>query len=78
MTGTSNTFADLGEVTVQFAHVAYRMEPRFELRNSTITGEHFWQTWDKAETAARIPDANVLVVSGFWDNSTRSWTLRQI
>ena len=66
MTTSRNAFAELSTVNVQFSHVAYQMEPRFAARKSGIGN---YQTWSAAETAARIPDADVLVVSGFWNNA---------
>lgn len=69
MTEPSHSFADLNAVTVQFSHVAYQMEPRFAARETGIDSSRAWQTRDAAETAARIPDADVLVVSGLWKNS---------
>ncbi len=66
MTPEQNPFSNLEDLKIHFAHVAYQMEPRFEARNSGIG---YFQTWDAEETKARIPDADVFVVSGFWDNS---------
>ena len=51
------------ELTVQFAHVAYRLAERFALRETGI--EHF-QSWSPDETASRLEEADVLVISGFW------------
>ncbi len=53
------------EITVQFAHAAYRLAERFELRE---TGISHVQTWTPEETLARLPEADVLVISGFWDD----------
>lgn len=66
MTPADNPFADLSTLKVHFAHVAYQMEPRFKERNSGIG---YFQTWDTGETVRRIPEADVFVVSGLWDNS---------
>jgi phosphoglycerate dehydrogenase-like enzyme len=52
--------------TICFAHVAYRFEPAFARR---ATGLPAFQAWSRAELAARIGEADVLVVSGFWDNA---------
>jgi phosphoglycerate dehydrogenase-like enzyme len=52
--------------TICFAHVAYRMADRFALRN---TGLPHFQVWSREEMAARIGEADVVVVSGFWQNS---------
>ena len=52
-------------LVVHFAHVAYRLAERFELRGTGI--EHF-QTWSPEDTVERIADGHVLVVSGLWSN----------
>lgn len=54
-----------GELTVQFAHAAYRMDEVFETQN---TGIKSFQTWSVAESLARVGEADVLVISGFWRN----------
>ncbi len=54
------------DLTLCFAHVAYQMESTFARRNTGI--EHF-QVWSRADLAERLPEADVLVVSGFWQNS---------
>jgi phosphoglycerate dehydrogenase-like enzyme len=51
------------ELTIQFAHPAYRVAERFLSRN---TGIRHFQTWTDEETASRVDEANVLVVSGLW------------
>ena len=51
------------EVVVQFAHPAYRLADRFAARDLGI--RHF-QTWTPEETLARVGEADVLVISGFW------------
>ena len=51
--------------TVHFAHVAYRMEERYALRDPEV---NYFQTWTSEETMRRIDDADVFVVSGFWDD----------
>ncbi|MBI4622169.1 MAG: D-2-hydroxyacid dehydrogenase [Verrucomicrobia bacterium] len=61
-----NPFADLGAITVQFSHVAYRFGPGFAERR---TGIGHYQTWNREETRARLPEADVLVVSGFWNDA---------
>jgi D-2-hydroxyacid dehydrogenase (NADP+) len=53
------------EVTVQFAHSAYRLAERFEARG---TGVRHFQTWTLDDTLARVGEADVLVISGFWRN----------
>lgn len=52
-------------LTVCFAHVAYRLAERFAARNAGI--RHF-EVRAADELAARIGEADVLVVSGFWRN----------
>ena len=61
----SNPFAEPRSINVHFGHVAYQLENRFKARN---TDYPFLQTWSPEETAERIPKADVLVVSGYWDN----------
>ena len=58
-----NLLTSRGKMTIQFAHPAYRMAEQFLSRNTGI--QHF-QTWTDEETVARVGEANVLVVSGFW------------
>ena len=53
------------ELVVHFAHVAYRLAERFELRGTGI--DHF-QTWSPEDTVERIAEGHVLVMSGFWSN----------
>ena len=51
------------ELTIHFAHVAYRLAERFALRETGI--EHF-QTCTPEETLERAGDSDVLVLSGLW------------
>lgn len=51
------------ELTVHFAHTAYRMAEAFEARN---TGIRHFQTWTVEDTLERVAEADVLVISGFW------------
>ncbi len=60
-----DTFPYPENTTVHFAHVAYRMEERYAARNPQV---NYFQTWTSEETISRINDADVFVVSGFWDN----------
>jgi phosphoglycerate dehydrogenase-like enzyme len=53
------------ELTVCFAHVAYRMGERFALRD---TGIRHIEVRGADELAARIGEADVLAVSGLWRN----------
>jgi len=58
-------FPPLEDLTIQFAHKAYDFVDEFAGRN---TGIGHFQTYSKTETAARIREADVLVVSGFWND----------
>ncbi|HAG55845.1 MAG TPA: D-2-hydroxyacid dehydrogenase, partial [Dehalococcoidia bacterium] len=42
------------------------MEERYALRGP---GVNYFQTWSPEETMDRIGEADVFVVSGFWDNA---------
>ena len=53
-------------LTVHFAHVAYRFAERFARRE---TGIRHFQTVNAEDTFRRCGEADVLVLSGFWDNS---------
>jgi D-2-hydroxyacid dehydrogenase (NADP+) len=53
------------ELNILFAHVAYQLAPRFELRK---TGIKHTQAWTREELDSKIADADVLVVSGLWRN----------
>jgi len=54
------------ELKVHFAHSAYRLAERFAPRLPEVA--HF-QTWTREETEQHLGEADVLVVSGFWDNA---------
>jgi phosphoglycerate dehydrogenase-like enzyme len=58
-------FPDKANLTIGFGHVAYRMAARFAARDTGIA--HF-EVKTHAELRRRIADADVLVVSGFWQN----------
>jgi D-2-hydroxyacid dehydrogenase (NADP+) len=53
------------ELTICFAHVAYQMAARFAAR---ATGIQHFQVWTPTDLRARLTEAQVLVVSGFWRN----------
>jgi D-2-hydroxyacid dehydrogenase (NADP+) len=53
-------------LTICFAHAAYRMQDRFALRN---TGMRSVEVRDRAALDAGIGAADVLVVSGLWDDA---------
>lgn len=57
---------DPSNLTILFAHPAYRMQQRFETRG---TGLRSFQVASRDELAARIPEADVVVVSGLWNNA---------
>jgi D-2-hydroxyacid dehydrogenase (NADP+) len=58
-------FPDRSNLTVCFAHVAYRLGERFAARN---TGIRYVEVRNFDDFAARIPEADVVVVSGLWRN----------
>ena len=53
-------------LTIHFAHVAYRLAERFARRE---TGIRHFQTWNAQDTIRRCAEADVLVLSGLWDNA---------
>ena len=54
-----------GNLTICFAHPAYRMAERFAARE---TGIRHFQVRNLDELAARLAEAQVLAVSGLWRN----------
>jgi D-2-hydroxyacid dehydrogenase (NADP+) len=58
-------FPPKDRLTVLFAHVAYRMQERFALRNTGIASI---EARTRAEVNARIGQADVLLCSGLWRN----------
>jgi phosphoglycerate dehydrogenase-like enzyme len=54
------------KLTICFAHVAYRLEERFRARGAGIAS---FEARDAGSLAARIGEADVLVVSGLWQNA---------
>lgn len=58
-------FPEKKDLSIHFAHSAYRLAERFEARE---TGLSCFQTWDREETDARMGEAAVAVMSGFWRN----------
>lgn len=58
-------FPEKKDLNIHFAHSAYRLAERFEARE---TGISCFQTWDREETDARMGEAAVAVMSGFWRN----------
>jgi D-2-hydroxyacid dehydrogenase (NADP+) len=59
------TFPANKDLTVHFAHPAYRLHERFQQRE---TGIDSLQSWTPEELRRQIGDGDILVVSGFWDN----------
>ena len=63
-------------LTICFAHVAYQLEPIFARRQADPSGRisaeqeriQYFQAWTPEDLAARLPEADVLLVSGFWHN----------
>jgi D-2-hydroxyacid dehydrogenase (NADP+) len=58
-------FPSKEELTICFAHAAYQMQARFELRK---TGVRNFQVRSPDEFRKRIGEADVVVVSGMWKN----------
>ncbi|HIA77773.1 MAG TPA: D-2-hydroxyacid dehydrogenase, partial [Gammaproteobacteria bacterium] len=58
-------FPDRNELRILFSHAAYQMAHCFSLRNNQVSHSQAWSTED---TQALLPTADVLVVSGFWQN----------
>ncbi len=62
----AEAFPSAADTTVHFGHIAYRMDERYALRGPRV---NYFQTWSPEETVDRIAEADVFVVSGFWDNA---------
>src|ERR1041384_8513488 len=60
------TFPSKNDLTICFAHVAYRMADRFVARN---TGIRHFQVNSLEELTVRIADADVVSVSMMWRNN---------
>jgi D-2-hydroxyacid dehydrogenase (NADP+) len=58
-------FPSKDDLTICFAHAAYRMQDRFELRR---TGIRNFQVWAYDDLVKRVPEADVVVASGMWRN----------
>ena len=61
-----DAFPGTSTLRIHFAHSAYRLADRFAARSTGIA--HF-QTWTPEETRQHIGKGDVLVTSGFWQNS---------
>lgn len=53
------------KLTICFAHVAYQLQQRFSARNTGITS---FEVRDRAALERRVREADVLVISGLWQN----------
>src|SRR5260221_8004798 len=62
---SSAMFPAKQDVTICFAHAAYQMKARFDLRK---TGIKSFQVWAHDELLKRVGEADVVVVSGMWKN----------
>ena len=60
-----NDLPDIKDLFICFSHVSYQMEERFKKRNLNISHS---LARSPEELAAVIPKANILVISGMWDN----------
>ena len=58
--------APADKLNICFAHVAYRLQERFAMQNTGIAS---FEVRDAETLAARLPEADVLVISGLWRNS---------
>ena len=73
---TTQPFPAPEDLTICFAHVAYQLELIFAGRQTNLRGRapvgqggmQNFQVWTEADLAARLPEADVLLVSGFWQN----------
>jgi len=59
-------FPAADKLRICFAHVAYRLQERFALQGTAIAS---FEVRDAETLAARIGEADVLVISGLWRNS---------
>ncbi len=62
---TNRSFPAPEELTICFAHIAYPLELIFARRQTDLRN---FQVWTAEDLAARLPEADVLVVSGLWQN----------
>ena len=61
----TQAFPHKDDLTIHFAHPAYRLHERFQLRQ---TGIDSFQSWTPEDMRARMEDGDILVASGFWNN----------
>jgi phosphoglycerate dehydrogenase-like enzyme len=69
----SHAFPARADVTICFAHKAYRFAEAFTRREPDIS--HF-QCWKRDEFMERAGEADVIVTSGFWNNEILETTSR--
>ena len=60
-----SVFPDQSQTHILFSHTAYQMAECFAQLGTGLSHE---QAWTHEETLARLPQADVLVISGFWDD----------
>jgi len=60
------SFPDRAQLTIGFAHAAYRLGERFASRATTL---QYFEVRTPEALVTRIADADVLVVSGLWRNA---------
>ncbi len=73
---TTQLFPAPEDLTICFAHIAYQLEPIFARRQAGLHGRapagqeriRYFQAWTPDDLTARLPEADVLLVSGFWQN----------
>jgi len=53
------------DLTICFAHAAYQMQARFDLRKTAIKN---FQVWNYDDLQKRVGEADIVVVSGMWKN----------
>ncbi len=66
---TKRPFPEPEKLTICFAHVAYQFELIFPRRQQEL---RYFQVWTAEDLAARLPEADVLVISGLWQNELLS------
>lgn len=62
---TSSSLPDQGKLVIGFAHAAYRMADEFRSRDGTSL---LFEARSVEELRDRIPEADIVVVSGLWRN----------
>lgn len=73
---TTQPFPPPAELTICFAHVAYQLETIFSRRQAALRESgpaaeadiQSFQAWTPDDLNARLHEADVLLVSGFWQN----------